>query len=71
MNITFAMSYIVAEFFEYNDLLAGLINRLILRLFVLWQGARGHDGDPGPQGLAGAGVSLYHEGNCFVLFQQM
>lgn len=31
---------------------------LFFKMFVLWQGARGPDGDPGPQGVAGATVSL-------------
>lgn len=33
---------------------------------VLWQGARGLDGDPGPQGVAGATVSLSNSTDAFI-----
>lgn len=37
-------------------------------LHIVLQGARGHDGDPGPQGVAGATVSLYHCAFFFFFF---
>lgn len=40
---------------------------LLYTNIVLWQGGRGLDGDPGPQGVAGATVSFSHDTNAFIL----
>lgn len=38
---------------------------------VPWQGARGLDGEPGPQGVAGANVSVSQVANAFVFFPML